>query len=467
MAVILIVAVLLFGLLLVSTENVNRMNKAAVAMFMGVSCWMVYIAHGSAFLVSEHQLDFLSYLSENPVDNFSVKEFIAGKVFLQYAMRGAGVVLFLLAAMSIVEVLNNNGCLDFVREWLRTRSPRRFLWILAILTFLLSANLDNLITVCLMLPIMHSLLSGDKARMIYGSVIVVAANLGGAFTVIGDVSSLSLWVNGLVTPTTYTFLLALPCLAAFVTVVLLVQRTLPARLSWVQAAPPYRGDDTVLTRSQRLLMLLVGIGGLWFIPTFHRITLLPPFVGALCVLALLWIVNELCNRSLLSSDQMVKKRQPLALQYVNIQNILFYIGMTLAFGAVQETGVLTTFFNWLTGYLKADIFSISAATGLVSAVVGNIPSILGNIAMFSQDVVRQHPDFDTLFAENGAFWPLLSFTTSMGGTLFCIGTMAGWSLMRMEGVTLRWYIRHMAGKVLAGWLVGLSVFYVLLETMMS
>ncbi len=463
MALILIMAVLAVGLFLVATEHINHMNKAAVAMFMGTFCWMIYIAHGSSFLIAEHPIDFLSYLTLHAIDENSVKDFIAESVFFRYSLRAASVVLFLLGVMTIVEVLNNNGCFDFIQEWLRTRNPQRFLWVLAIFTFLLSANLDNLITVCLMLAMMHSMISGDRQRMIYGSVIVVAANCGGAFTVIGDMSSLSLWVNGLVTPTAYTYLLALPCMAAFLTFVLLVQRTLPARLTLMQVSPPYRGDDTVLTRWQRLLMLLVGIGGLWFIPTFHRITQLPPFVGALCVLALLWIVNELCNRSLVNSDQMVKQRQPMALQYANIQNLLYYIGLTLALGAVQETGIMQQFWTWLTDYLKADIYTVSAVMGLLSAVMGNMVTILGNISVFAQEVVQQHPQFESLFAENGAFWPLLSYTTALGGSLFCIGTMAGFALMRMESVTLRWYIRHIAGKVLLSWLVGLLVFYITLE----
>lgn len=463
MVVVCIVAVLLIGLVLISTEHINHINKAAVAMFMGVTCWMIYIAHGSSFLVAEHQLDFLSYLSAMTAHTGSVKEYIAERVFLHYSLRSASIVLYLLSVMSIVEVLNNNGCFDFIQEWLRTRNPRHFLWVLALLTFFLSAHLDNLITTCLMLAIMHTMISGEKQRMIFGSVIVIAANCGGAFTVIGDVSSLTLWENGLVTPTTYTYLLAPACIVAFLTIVLLVQRTLPERLTLVQVNPPYRGDDTMLTRGQRLFLLLVGVGGLWFIPTFHRITLMPPFVGALCVLALLWIVNELYNRSLLSSDQMVRKRAPIALQYANTQNILYYIGLTLTFGAVAETGVLQPFFVWLTGYLKADIFAVSAGAGLLSAVMGNVAAILSNVAVFTQDIVRQHPDFELLFAENGAFWPLISYTTSLGGSLFCIGTFAGFALMRMENVTLRWYIRHISGKVLAGWLMGLLVFYVVQE----
>ncbi len=432
-------------------------------MFMGVLCWLLYIGYGTDFVVSQHQIDFLSFLSANTVSDTSVAEFIVNSIFFKYVVNASGVVLFLLGTMTIVEVLNNNGCFDFIQEWLRTRNPRRFLWVLAALTFLLSANLDNLITVCLMLGIMHTMIADERQRMLFGAVIVVAAGCGGAFTVIGDVTGLTFWVNGLITPTRYAAAVFLPSLTALVTVLLLVTRRLPHRLSLTQSiAPPYRGDDTVLTRPQRFLMLLVGIGGLWFIPTFHRITLMPPFVGALCVLSLLWIVNELCNRSLLSSDQMVKKRQPIALQYVSIQHILFFIGLTLAFGALTETGLLDRFFLWSTMKLR-NIYVIGAAMGAISALLNNVTTVLANISLFAPDLVRARPELADSFGPDGRFWPLLSYSTAVGSSLLSIGTMAGFALMRMESVKLRWYVRHVSGKILVAWLAGLLVFWAIYE----
>lgn len=459
MAVQIIVTILLVGLVLIATENFNRMNKAAVAMFMGGFCWLLYIAYGATFVVSQHPVDFLSHLFRHPEDAISVKEFIANHLFLNYLVSAAEIVLFLLGTTTIVEVLNNNGCFDFIQEWLRTRSSKRFLWILAAVTFIISANLDNLTTVCLMLAVVHTMVADDRQRLVYGSVVVLAANCGGAFTVIGDVTTLSLWTNDLVTPTAFSGSLILPCLAALVSMLLLLQRMLPERISLMQARPIYRGDDTVLTRSQRLLMLFVGIGGLWFIPTFHRLTHLPPFVGALSVLSLLWIVNELCNRMLLGSEQMTTKRQPMVLQYTNIQNMLYFIGITLALGAVTETGAFEAFFLWLTEHLNDDLYIIASVMGLVSGAVNNVTAVLANISVFTQDLVQAHPDYETAFAQNGTFWPLLSFSSAMGGSLLTIGTMAGYALMRMEHVTLRWYLTHVTGKVFVGWIVGLVVFY--------
>lgn len=452
MAIVLL-AIIIVGLLLIATETFNRMNKAAVAMFAAVCCWMIYIAGGTDFVVAEHPIDFLSYVASRPVTFHTVKEFIADQVFLRYAAKAADIVLYLLATTTIVEVLNNNGCFDFLREWLQTRNPARFLWLLAILTFLLSANLDNLATAVLMLGIVHPMLSNDKSRRIYGVVIVLAANCGGAITVIGDMTSLKLWTEGLVTPTPYFAALVLPVLTALVSVLILLQRMLPSRLQTNHIVLPYRGDDTLLSRPQRLLMLFVGIGGLWFIPTFHRITLMPPFVGAMCVLGLLWIVNEICNRQLLGSDQMVRRRLPMVLQYANLQNILFFIGLVLMFAALGETGIYKEAAIVLHSHNLPPILA-GISSFFSSALLGSVPTLVGFTSFLTHGgTLPLSPDF----MPEGAFWPMMSFTTALGGSMLATGTIAGCLLMRMEQVSFGWYFRHIAPKVLVGFAIGFIV----------
>ncbi len=460
MAAIIILCVFVGGLVFMASECVNRMNKAAVAMFMGVVCWLVYIMYGTHFVVAEHPIDFLSYVSSAGVDADTVKTFIAQNLFFKYVLTAAEVILFLLATMTIVEVLGNNGCFDFIGGWLRTRSPKRFMWTVAGITFLLSANLDNVTTVCLMLGIMHTIIADDRGRMVFGSVIVVSAAAGGAFTVIGDVTTLTLWTNGKVTPSAYTAMVALPCLAALATTLWLIMRSLPSRLSLMQTAMPYRGDDTVLSPLWRLVLLFVGIGGLWFIPTFHNLTGLPTFVGALCVLSLLWIVNEICNRSLMHSDMMVRQRKPMALQYVNIQNMLLFMGLMLTFGVLKETGLPARFFSRIAADLD-NVYLVGAVMGGLSAVFGNIPTLLGGVFFFNPEAGgAAQADVMVNYASGGVFWPLLSYSTALGSVVFSVSTVAGMALMRMEGVKMGWYFRHISGKVLVGWCVGLVVMWI-------
>ena len=446
-----ILILFLIGLVLISTEQIHRANKAAVAMFVGVLCWIVYLCFGTDFVMAEHGQEFRAVLQDGNGGVENIKDFIAQNLFLKYFIQAANLVLFLIATMTIVEVLEYNGCFDFLQKLLYTRSPRRFLWVTGVVTFLLSANLDNLTTTCLMLAISHSLISERRLRFAYGCEIVLAANCGGAFTVIGDVTSLALWTHGLVEPTLYAARLALPCLAAFVLTTLLIQRSLPYKMQTSRFTLPYRGDDTRLNYTQRIVLFLVGIGGLWFIPTFHRITHLPAFLGALCVLAFLWIVNEICNRRLMTSDFMVRQRHPQALQHQNLQNILFIIGLVLMLGAVNESGFLNDFCNVVCQRTN-NIYLLGTVAGTLSAFSNNVAILFTSIETFS------HSDA-AIYAPGSTFWPLISYCTAIGGTILPFGTLAGFALWRIEGISLRWYIAHFLPKVLIGGFCGLGVYW--------
>ena len=275
---------LVLAYLLIATGHLTGVNKAAIAMFLGTVGWVVYVCWGADFVTAQHAADYREWLGGNVSTSESVKYFIYDCVFLNYVGRAAAIVMFLLATMATVELLNNNGCFDFITEWIRTRNSKRLLWTITIATFILSANLDNLTTATMMLVIMHKILQNSRQRMLVGSAILLAANCGGCFTVIGDPIGLILWGDGAVTASRFSAYLLLPALLAWVIPTILINRELPDRLDTAWSPSPYRGDDTRLNRWQRLVMLFVGIGGLWFIPTFHNITKLAPFLGALCVL---------------------------------------------------------------------------------------------------------------------------------------------------------------------------------------
>lgn len=290
---LIIVILLLLGYVVIATGHMSGVNKAAIAVFIGTVGWVVYICYGTDFVMARHASEYLEFLNGNQPSSEEVKYFIHNNVFLYYVGRAASIVMFLLATMSIVEILHNNGCFDFVTKWIRTRNSKRLLWTITLATFILSANLDNLTTATMMLVIMHTILQNRRQRMLIGSAIVIAANCGGCFTVIGDPIGLIMWGDGAVTATNFSSYMALPAILAWVVPTILINRELPEHLDIQWSPMPYRGDDTNLNYWQRLVMLIVGIGGLWFIPTFHTITKLSPFLGALCVLSILWVVNEL------------------------------------------------------------------------------------------------------------------------------------------------------------------------------
>ena len=362
---LIIVTMLIMSYLLIATGHLTGVNKAAIAMFLGTVGWVVYVCWGADFVMAHHPQEYLDWLDGAVATSETVKLFIYNHVFLNYLGKAATIVLFLLATMSIVELLNNNGCFDFIKEWIRTRNSKRLLWTITLATFILSANLDNLTTTMTMLVIMHSILQNSRQRMYVGSAIVLAANCGGCFTVIGDPTGLILWGDGAVTASHFSAYLVLPAVLAWFIPTVLINRELPNRLDTAWSPSPYRGDDTRLNRWQRVVMLIVGIGGLWFIPTFQNITKLGPFLGALCVLSVLWVVNEAFNRKLFQSDQMTQRRIPMSLQYGALQQMLFVMGIMMGMGVITETGVWGDVAQWFDTYIH-DVWLMGIGAGLLS-----------------------------------------------------------------------------------------------------
>ena len=449
---LIIVTMLIVAYLLIATGHMTGVNKAAIAMFLGTIGWVVYICWGQDFVMAQHPQEYLEWLGAAASDSDSVKLFIYDNVFLKYVGKAAAIVLFLLATMSIVELLNNNGCFDFIGEWIRTRNSKRLIWTITLATFLLSANLDNLTTAAMMLVIMHRILQNSRQRMYVGSAIVLAANCGGLFTVIGDPIGLILWGDGAVTASHFSAYLVLPALVAWILPTILVSRELPERLDTAWSPSPYRGDDTRLNRWQRVVMLIVGIGGLWFIPTFHNITKLAPFLGALCVLSVLWVVNEAFNRKLISSGQMMSQmRIPMSLQYGSLQQVLFVMGIMLGMGVVTETGVWNDVATWFDTYIH-DIWLVGVIAGMLSSVVDTFTIAISNISLYQVGVGD--------VAVNGAYWKVIAYTTAVGGCLLSVGSVSGLALMRAERVSLGWYIKHLTPKVLLGWMIGYIILWV-------
>ena len=458
-----ILTILMLACVLIATENVTKVNRAAVAIFAGTVGWVLYICFGMDFVTSEHSADYNHYLGLTNLESTStnVKYFISRHIFLPQVGRAAEVVLFLLATMTIVDILNNNGCFDFVRQLLRTRSSRKMLWTLAIVTFVISINLDNLTTTVLMLTIMHGIIPSRRQRMIFGSSILLAANCGGALTVIGNPEGLVLWNSGAVTATIFSLSLLVPCLAAWLIPTAMMQRMLPDRVETEWIAMPYRGDDTRLNVWQRLLMLLVGIGGLWFIPTFHNITKLSPFLGALCVLSILWIVNEIFNRKLMNMDAMVERRTPLVLQYGVIQMILFVMGMMLAVGVVKETGAFADLSAWLgVDDEYPGVWLHGVAAGLLSTVLDNFATAMNFFSL--HDVVGlgdPQSALDSVYQTNGLYWQVIAYCVMAGGNVLGIGTISGLALMKMEHMRMGWYFRNIGWKALLGGVLGLAILW--------
>ena len=442
---LIIVAIILLSFLLIATEKFTNVNKAAIAIFAGTVGWVLYICYGTDFVMSQHYGEYSDFLNSATSTSVVVKQFIAKRIFLPYVGEAAEIVLFLLSTMTIVEILNNNGCFDFLSQLLKTRNSKRMLWSLGIITFLISANLDNLTTTVMMLTMMHEIVPSRRHRMIFGSAIVIAANAGGALTVIGNPEGLVLWNIGAVSATNFSMSLILPCIIAWALPTWMLGRMLPSRLDTEWVVMPYRGDDTNLNTWQRLLMLFVGIGGLWFIPTFHNITKLSPFLGALCVLSVLWVVNEICNHKLMNADQMIQRRTPRVLQYGVIQMMLYVMGVMLALGVVKETGAMKLLWE----FLQHNINSVWVY-GIIAGVISSVLDTFATAMSFIQ--IKQTVEM------NDIYYKVIAFCVMCGGNILAVGSMSGIALLKMERMHIGWFFRNVGWKCMLGTVVGFGVF---------
>ena len=447
---ILITSILIISLLFIATERQTNINKAAVAVFACTLGWVLYICFGSDFVESRHLYDYTAFLNGIKPNPEAVKLYIAKNVFLPYVGRAAEIVLFLLATMSIVEILNDNGCFDFLMLWIRTRRSKLLLWKLTAFAFVMSANLDNISTIVLMLTVTNAILPRTKDRMIYGSMVLLAVIFGGALTVIGDPTGLALWNKGAITASDYTLSMLLPCLVAWALPTFIVSMKINNTIEIEHPSLPYRGDDTNLNVWQRLTLFFVGIGGLWLIPTFHDITQLPPFLGALCVLSLLWIVNELINRNILTAYRKLISRLPQRMQYNMTQQILYIVGVILALGVVTETGSIA-WFSEQTDNLIGNIWAIGVITSLISTVLDSFASCMTMVSL--HDISATDP----YYAIGGAYWKVLSFGTAIGGSILGIGSISGIVMMQMQGVTLKWYIKHITPLTIFAGILAFSI----------
>ncbi len=451
---LIIVAVLAVGYALMATEQSNHISRAAVAMICGVVAWLLYMLRGGTFLELMHPDEWAAFLTGNTSSPSAVKEFVSTHILGGYITEACSVILFLIATNTIVEVLNNNGVFDPIAEWIRTRDSKKFLWILTGLTFLISANIDNLTTVVLMLTIMNQIVRSHAQKVVYACAIMMSANLGGSVTVIGDMTSLMLWVRGVVTPSSFFLGLILPTLSALAVFNLCTSTLLHGKVDIHSFLGRFQGDDSPLAPWAKTLLLMVGIVGIWAIPTFHAETKLPPFLGALCVLALVWVVDGILNLERNGMDIVIRRNYVRDSEFISMKTILYFLGVSMGVGALKETGAINYISDLMTTYIGNE-YIYASILGLLSSVVDNVPLMLIGLNAFDLDTVNN----TSAFALNGSYWQLLPLCSALGGSLLMIGSLAGQQAMESENVRMIWYIRHFLWRVLVAWAVAMAVFW--------
>ena len=432
-------------------------------MFLGVIVWTLYMVAGKQYVEMMYAEEYADFLGGNVSNVTSLKNFIANYIFIGHVADICQIVLYLLATMSIVDLLNTNGCFDFISEWITTRNSKRLLWMVAFITYVLSANLDNLTTALMMFAIVRQLLPGSRFRMYYGAVIVIAANAGGCLTVIGDVSTLMLWVKGAVTPSSFSGAMFLPSIVAVAIPTYLISRKLPEQMDINTPRIRYRGDDTTF---DALAAYSDAVRGNWRAVVYSNVSQSDQ-VASFCR-SVVCIGTFQCRKRVVQSavDQIRPtffRPTPRFMQAESIQTILFFIGVSMAISAIQETGALYTVAVWCDQYIH-NIYVYSLILGGISAFLDNVALVLTSISMYdvvgmAESIPGMDPEYLRSFALNGQYWQLVAYSGGIGGCLLSIGSTAGYALMKSENVSIWWYFRHISGKVMVGWLAGLGVYF--------
>ena len=456
---IVIVSVFVIGYLLIALESLTKVNKAAIALFMFVAVWTLYMLDPAYFVHLEHP-QFESLLALTHPDLGKGVDHVLTFVndIIQNHLGDTGTTLFfLMGAMTIVEVVDQNGGFDWVRRVMHTRTKRALLWRIAFMSFFLSAILDNMTTSIVMIMILRKLVKDHKDRMIYAGLVIVAANSGGAFSPIGDVTTIMLWNKGLITALGVISEILVPSLISMVLPAFVLQFTLHGNLDDGNAgAIETEGYAHEFSEGQRTTVFCIGVGGLIFVPIFKSLTNLPPFVGILLVLSVLWIVTEVFYRNLMHNKdkQGLQKRVSNLLSHIDLSTILFFLGILMAVSCLEEIGALTMLGKGLDVTFNGNHFMVTGIIGVLSSIIDNVPLVAACMGMYPAGS-------EGAFAPDGIFWQLLAYCAGVGGSMLIIGSAAGVVVMGLEKITFGWYMKHVSWIAFIGYLGGILSYWVI------
>lgn len=433
-----IVVVFCIGYLFIALESVTKINKAAIALLMLVATWTLFMCDPSSYVPSAVGDNITSAISE---------------VMERHLGSTATTLFFLMGAMTIVELVDQNGGFNFVRDTMQTRSKKKLLWRIAFMTFFLSAILDNLTTSIVMIMILRKLVSERKDRIIYASLVIIAANSGGAFSPIGDVTTIMLWNKGVITAAGVIKEVLLPSIISLVIPAYVLSLSLKGELSFT-AEQAQSVQASELTAGQRKTIFFLGVGGLIFVPIFKSITHLPPFVGILLVLGILWTVTELFYAHLKGVEEKgaMQKRVTNMLSRIDMSTILFFLGILMAVACLESIGVLTMLGTGLNNTFDGNHYIITGIIGVLSSIVDNVPLVAGCMGMYP---VAPTGDMSV----DGIFWQLLAYCAGVGGSMLIIGSAAGVVVMGLEKITFGWYMKHISWVAFVGYIAGILCYW--------
>lgn len=445
-----IILVFVVGYFAIALEHPIKINKTASALLTAVICWTIFTVSGASetLLNSDRYLHFLEELGEKAAT------LSAGELHLEYVEEQLGhhlveiaqILFFLVGAMTIVELVDAHHGFKFITDRIKTKNPIVLLWVVCFVTFFLSSVLDNLTTTIVMVSLIRKLIPDKEMRMFFAGMIVIAANAGGAWSPIGDVTTTMLWIGGQISAASIMKSLFIPSIVCAIVPLLFLTFTMKGTLG------EFKEDANASASSVKTgnLMLILGIGALISVPIFKTVTHLPPYMGMLLGLGILWVVSELINPDM---DESLRKNYTAthALAKIDMPSVLFFLGILLAVGALQSMGTLANFANYLNTTF-GDNRIIITLIGLLSAVVDNVPLVAASMGMYSLET----------YPMDHFIWTYLAYCAGTGGSILIIGSAAGVAAMGMEKIEFGWYLKRISLLAALGYFAGAGI-YLLME----
>lgn len=433
----------LVGYTVIALEHPLKINKTATALLLGVLLWVCAVIGGESILVNTEPLR--DYITRNPGSGFT--DWLVHSELIHSLGDIAEILFFLMGAMTIVEVVDTNGGFKIITDHIKTKKKTRLLWIICILTFFMSAVLDNLTTSIVMIALLRKMME-RKDRLIFASMVILAANAGGAWSPIGDVTTIMLWIAGDVTSANIIVATLFASIVSILVPLLILTFMMKGEN---EITPPEEVTDHVegsYTNSKRMstLFLCVGVGALVCVPVFKTLTHLPPYLGMMGGLGILWILSEIVHRK---QEAHTKKYSILSIiSRIDLPSILFFLGILLAVNALRVVGHLALLSNGLDSIPMADpgkYYVINIIIGVLSSIVDNVPLVAGAMGMYH-------------FPTDHYFWEMLAYCAGTGGSILIIGSAAGVAVMGLEKIDFIWYLKHISWLAFVGYIAGALCF---------
>lgn len=438
------ILIFVLGYTAIALEHTIKIDKAASALFIGVALWAVYMLDNTNILNLGFSPSWIETEGKVEISHFIVEE------LEHHLIEIAEILFFLLGAMTIVEVVDQHEGFKIITDKITAKKKVNLMWIIALITFFMSAALDNLTTTIVMIALIRKLIAHRKLRWLYASIIVIAANAGGAWSPIGDVTTIMLWIGGQITAASIITSIILPSIVSIVVPLTILSFILKGTIgrSNIDA-----NEKEQTTPQHRKIVFSIGVGALLFVPIFKTYTHLPPYMGMLFGLSVIWIVTEI-----MLAKKPYEFRRKLTvyniLKRIDTPTIFFFMGILSAVAALQSAGHLAQLGGWLDDVTNKNVYVINIIIGILSSIIDNVPLVAGSMGMYNIEA-------SGAFAVDGTFWEFLAYCAGTGGSMLIIGSAAGVAAMGLEKIDFMWYLKKISLLALVGYLAGAGTYILL------